>query len=656
MNHNGTNGRRSVDRASERMLTHARGARLQTAWDRWDEQQPQCGFGQLGVCCRICNMGPCRIDPFGKGPQKGVCGADADTIVARNLVRMVAGGAASHSDHGRDVAHSLALAADGVGGYEIKDPLKLSKVAVEFGIDLADRSDSDIAKELAERALAEFGQQEGKLTFTNRAPEARRAVWDEQGITPRGIDREVVEVMHRTHMGVDTDYRNIIKQGLRAGLADGWGGSMIATELQDIMFKTPEPIRARCNLGVLKDDEVNLVVHGHEPTLSEMIVAASNDPELLELAQEKGANGINIGGICCTANEILMRHGIPVAGNFLQQELAIITGAVELMVVDVQCIMPALSNLSSCFHTNLVTTSPKAKMAGVTHVEFHEDEAYEIAKTIVRQAIENYPNRDPRKVTIPDEQTDLIAGFTTESVFQFLGGRFRATFRPLNDAVIDGRIRGAVGVVGCNNPNVPHDYGHLTLTKELLKNDVLVVTTGCCAIADAKGGLLSPEAAFEYAGPGLQEICETVGIPPVLHLGSCVDNSRILTTLIEIVGEGGLGDDFSDLPIAGSAPEWMSEKAVAIGFYCVGSGVLTHFGTPQPVLGSPNVTKLITEDLKSTVGGAFIFEPDPIQAAQAILDHIDAKREALKIAPMERAEAAKRKATSSRAEAGVPAD
>ena len=655
MNHNGTNGRRSVDRASERMLTHARGVRLQTAWDRWDEQQPQCGFGQLGVCCRICNMGPCRIDPFGKGPQKGVCGADADTIVARNLVRMVAGGAASHSDHGRDVAHSLALAADGVGGYEIKDPLKLRKVAVEFGIDLADRTDSDIAKELAERALAEFGQQEGKLTFTNRAPEARRAIWEEQGITPRGIDREVVEVMHRTHMGVDTDFRNIIKQGLRAALADGWGGSMIATELQDIMFKTPEPIRARCNLGVLKDDEVNLVVHGHEPTLSEMIVAASNDPELLELAKEKGANGINIGGICCTANEILMRHGIPVAGNFLQQELAIITGAVELMVVDVQCIMPALSNLSSCFHTNLVTTSPKAKMAGVTHVEFHEDEAYEIAKTIVRQAIENYPNRDPRKVTIPDEQTDLIAGFTTESVFQFLGGRFRATFRPLNDAVIDGRIRGAVGVVGCNNPNVPHDYGHLTLTKELLKNDVLVVTTGCCAIADAKGGLLSPEAAFEHAGPGLREICETVGIPPVLHLGSCVDNSRILTTLIAIVGEGGLGDDFSDLPIAGSAPEWMSEKAVAIGFYCVGSGVLTHFGTPQPVLGSPNVTQLITEDLKSTVGGAFFFEPDPIRAAQAILDHIDEKREALKIAPVERAEVTTRKAES-RSEAGVPAD
>lgn len=627
------NGKRSVDRASEEMLGRARSDRLETAWDRWDEQQPQCGFGQLGICCRICNMGPCRIDPFGRGPKKGVCGADADTIVARNLVRMIAGGAAAHSDHGRDVAHSLGLAAEGAGGYQIKDPLKLRKIAAEFGIGLDGGSDEELAKTLAERALHEFSQQEGELMFLKRAPKPRQETWRKLGVVPRGIDREIVELMHRTTMGVDTDYQNILLHGLRAALADGWGGSMIATELQDILFKTPDPLRARVNLGVLKDDEVNLVVHGHEPTLSEMIVAASRDPELLKSAEEKGAKGINVGGICCTANEILMRHGIPVAGNFLQQELALITGAVELMVVDVQCIMPALGNLTQCFHTQLVTTSPKAKLPGVEHVEFREERAYEIAKEIVKRAVENYENRDPRKVTIPDEQTDLVAGFTTESVFRFLGGRYRATFRPLNDAVIDGRLRGAVGIVGCNNPNIPHDWGHLTLTKELLKNDVLVVTTGCSAIADAKGGLLKPEAAYEFAGPGLREICETVGIPPVLHLGSCVDNSRILTTLIEIVGEGGLGEDFSDLPIAGSAPEWMSEKAVAIGFYFVGSGVLTHFGTPQPVLGSRNVYTFITDELERLVGGRFFFEPDPTKAARVILDHIDRKREALKLQP-----------------------
>ena len=296
--------------------------------------------------------------------------------------------------------------------------------------------------------------------------------------------------------------------------------------------------------------------------------------------------------------------------------------------------MPALATMRWGFHTKVIATSPKAKFPKVEHVEFSEERALESAREIIRVAIENYPNREPGKMQIPDAVTDLIAGFTSESVHRFLGGTYRAGYRPLNDAVIDGRLRGAVGIVGCNNPNVTHDWGHLTLTKELLKNDVLIVSTGCAAIADAKFGLLRPEAALEYAGPGLREICETVGIPPVLHLGSCVDNSRILTTLIEIVGEGGLGEDFSRLPIAGSAPEWMSEKAVAIGFYCVASGLLTHFGTPFPVAGSPGVHQFLTEGLEELVGGKFLFEPDPLQAARSILDHLDKKRAELKLQPV----------------------
>ncbi len=622
---------RSVDRATQEMLQIAKSERLETIWDRWEAQQPQCGFGQLGLCCRICNMGPCRIDPFGSGPQRGVCGADADTFTARHIARMIAAGTAAHSDHGRDVAHTLLMAAEGKGGYRITDPIKLRKIAAEFGVGTDAKSDTEVAKSLAEKILAEFGQQEGELTFSHRAPKPRQELWRKLGIMPRGIDREVVEMMHRTTMGVDTDYYNIILQGMRTALADGWGGSMISTELQDILFGTPTPIRSRVNLGVLKKDEVNVVVHGHEPLLSEMLVAASRDPELQALAKQKGAKGINLAGICCTANEILMRHGIPIAGNFLQQELALATGAVDAMVVDVQCIMPALVSLSQCFHTKLIATSPKAKFPNVEFVEFKEERAIEAAKEIIRRAIENFPKREPRRMQIPDASMDLIAGFTTESVFRFLGGRYRATFRPLNDAIMDGRLRGAVGVVGCNNPNTPHDWGHLTLTQELLKNDVLVVTSGCSAIADAKCGLLRPEAAYKYAGPGLKEICETVGIPPVLHVGACVDNSRILTTLAEIVSEGGLGEDFSKLPVAGSAPEWMSEKAVAIGFYFVASGALVHFNTPFPTLGSPRMHRLLTEDLEKIVGGKFLFEPDPHKAARAILAHLDRKRAELKL-------------------------
>lgn len=408
---------------------------------------------------------------------------------------------------------------------------------------------------------------------------------------------------------------------------------MIATDLQDVLFGSPKPVRSMVNLGILNKDEVNVVVHGHEPGLSEMIVAAASDPELLELAKQKGAKGITLAGICCTANEILMRHGIPIAGDFLCQELAILTGAVEVMVVDVQCVMPSLGELTKCYHTKLITTSPKGQHPGVEHIQFDEQRALETAKQIVRIAIENFPNRAKSEVDIPKETHPLVAGFTAENAFTFLGGRYRSTYRPLNNAIIEGRIRGLAGVVGCNNPNICHDYGHLEMTKELIKNDVLVVQTGCAAIACAKSGLLSPEGA-KMAGPGLQEVCEAVGIPPVLHLGACVDNSRILVALCNVLKEGGLGEDFSDIPVAGAAPEWMSEKAIAIGFYVVASGVFTVFSTPHPIMGSKNLSDYVLGGLEEEYGAKFAFEADPIKAARLMIDHINKKRAALKLRPM----------------------
>ncbi len=496
------------------------------------------------------------------------------------------------------------------------------------------KKDLELAHEVALKSLSEFGQQEDELRFISRAPKKTQALWRKLGIIPRGVDREIVECMHRTHMGVDNDYKNIIMHGLRTALSDGWGGSMIATDLSDILFGAPHPIKSKVNLGVLKEDWINVVVHGHEPSLSDVVVEVSGDPELIKLAKEKGAGGINIVGMCCTANEILMRHGIHVAGNFLQQELAILTGAVELMMVDVQCIMPALAEVANCFHTELITTSPKAKFPGVTHIEFKPEKAKETAKSILKKAVENFTNRNKARVVIPKESMDLIAGFTADDIPHIIGGQYRSTWQPVNDGIISGRIRGIAGVVGCNNPNVPHDFGHTTMVKELLKNDVLVVVTGCSAIANAKMGLLKPEAAFEFAGRGLQEICESVGIPPVLHVGSCVDNSRILIACSKIIEQGGLGEQISDLPAAGAAPEWMSEKAISIGFYFVASGVFTVFGTPQPVLGSQRVADFITKELQEIVGGRFAFEVDPLKAAHLMIEHIDKKRQALKLKPL----------------------
>jgi anaerobic carbon-monoxide dehydrogenase catalytic subunit len=605
------------------MLSRAGKEKLETAWDRYQLQEPQCGFGLLGLCCRICNMGPCRIDPFGSGPAKGVCGADADTIVARNLLRAIAAGAASHSDHGRDIVETLLHAAEGKApDYEIKDKAKLAALAAELNVNTDGRSDAEVAAEIAARALDEFGTRKGSLDFMGRVPAKRRELWDKLGITPRGIDREIVEIMHRTHMGVDSDYVNLVLQGLRASLSDGWGGSMWATELSDVLFGTPVPIRGKSNLGVLKADQVNILVHGHEPTLSEMIVRAARDPELLELARAKGAQGINVCGMCCTGNELLMRHNVPVAGNFLQQELAVITGAVEAVVVDVQCIMPSLTSLAKCYHTEIISTSPKAKLPGARHMAFSEAKALEVGKEIVKVAVENYPRRNQDKVFIPENEMEFVAGFSVEAIVSALGG----TLEPLLGAIKDGAIKGIVGVVGCNNPKIKHDFGHVTLTEELIKQDILVVETGCAAIASAKAGLLLPEAAAK-AGPGLRAVCEALKIPPVLHMGSCVDISRIL--VVAAAAANALGVDISDLPLAGAAPEWMSEKAVSIGSYVVSSGIFTVLGTVPQVLGSANMAALLTAGANDVVGAAFAVEGDPYKAAELIAGHISKKRKAL---------------------------
>ena len=628
---------KSIDPATLEMLDKAAKDQVNTVFDRAEKMAP-CPIGSEGSCCSNCAMGPCRI-PMGRGKvetpedkmkRRGLCGATAETIAARNFLRKIAAGSAAHSDHGRRVVHNFVEAAKGnVKGFEIKDEQKLLALALELGVKIGDRSNGEIAEEIGHILLAEFGKQEGELLFLKRAPIKRQEIWHKLGVAPRGIDREVVESMHRTHMGVDQDYENLLLQGARCSLADGWGGSMIATDLQDIMFGTPAPVLSSINLGVLQEDEVNLIIHGHEPALAEMLAVVSQDPEMIAYAKSKGAKGINLAGMCCTANEILMRHGVPIAGNFLQQELAIITGAVEAMVVDVQCIMQGIGEVSKCYHTKIITTDERAKIQGTTYMHFDESNPVESAKAIVKAAIDNFPNRKPGAI-IPKHKSELIAGFSHETINYLLGGMFRASYRPLNDNIINGRIRGVAGVVGCNNARVTHDDVHVKLVKELIKNDVLVLLTGCAAMALAKTGLMVPEGA-QYAGEGLRSVCEAVGIPPVLHLGSCVDNARILIAATAMVKDGGLGDDISDLPACGAAPEWMSEKAISIGQYFVSSGVYTVFGVTWPTVGSKEVTDFLFKDMEKLYGGMWDFETDPMKMAQKMIAHIDAKRKALGI-------------------------
>ncbi|MGL5507718.1 MAG: anaerobic carbon-monoxide dehydrogenase catalytic subunit, partial [Paraclostridium sp.] len=559
---------------------------------------------------------------------RGICGADADTIVARNFARMVAAGSAAHSDHARDIAHTMALASPN-GNYKIRDEKKLLDLAAEWGIATEDRDIYDIAHEVADVALMEFGKPHGTLRFLERAPKKRQEVWDEYKIKPRAIDREVVTIMHSTHIGCTSDVDSLLHMSMRTSLADGWGGSMIGTRFSDILFGTPVPRETEANLGVLEDNKVNIILHGHEPSLSEMVVLAAEDPEMVALAKEVGAEGINLAGMCCTANEVTMRHGVKMAGNFHQQELAVLTGAVEAVIVDVQCIFPALASLSDCYHTKFITTSPKAKITGATHIEFNEEEALESAKTIVKEAILNYKNRKAEKVFIPQGKSHATVGYSIEAILGQLDRVVNSqidpagTIKPLVDCLKSGVLRGAVGIVGCNNPKTVADEGHITVMKELIKNDIIVVATGCAAQAAAKHGLLSKDAR-RLAGKGLATVCELVDIPPVLHMGSCVDISRILEVVAACANH--LDLDMCDLPVAGVAPEWMSEKAVAIACYVVSSGIDTFLGVMPPVGGSPKMVEKLTNTISEKVGAKFAVHENPQELATAIVENMEAKR------------------------------
>ncbi len=610
------------------LLSNDLSRQVVTAYDRIDARgMSSCLFGQGGTCCRMCNMGPCQIID-GVESMVGICGATADTVAARNFARIVAAGTAAHSDHAREMVRGFIATAKGETPHEIKDVEKLHKLAEIYGVETEDRDKNEIALELGEKAMAEFGQQEGPLAMLKRAPEAQQETWTREGVEPRGIDREVVETMHRTHMGVDQEYTNIMKQAARCSLADGWGGSMISTELTDIMFGTPVPKRAVVDLGVLREDMVNVTVHGHEPLLAESLCLAAEDEELLKLAKSVGAKGINLAGVCCTGNEILMRRGVPVAGSFIQQEMVLATGAVEAMVVDVQCVMQSVAQVVKEKHTEIITTNYRAKMPDAVHIQFEEHEAYESAKKILTRAIKNYKKRG--QAYIPkDHKVDMVVGFSHETINYMLGGRFRGSYRPLNDNIINGRILGIGALVGCDHYKHADDV-HFTIAKKLIENNMLVLATGCAAQSLGRRGLMRPEAATEYAGEGLREVCETVGMPPVLHVGSCVDNSRLLIALTEMVKEGGLGDRIEQLPAVGSAPLWMSEKAVAIGQYFVTSGAHVVF-QDLPTTGAKKFNEFILNGMKEIWGASWGVANTPEAIADAMIAAVKQKREELGI-------------------------
>ncbi|MCI6005261.1 MAG: anaerobic carbon-monoxide dehydrogenase catalytic subunit [Blautia sp.] len=602
--------------------------------DSWQmrvkNQTPHCKFGESGVCCRICSMGPCRITP--KAPR-GICGCDVHGIVGRNYLRFTAGGAATHSDHGREIAHTLHEASPD-GNYKVKDPEKLLRLAAEFGVETEGRDIYDIAREVSEVGLMEYGKPFGYQVFTKRAPQHTQEIWDREEIRPRAIDREVSCAMHMTHMGCSSKPEALIRQSLRNGLSDGWGGSMMGTEFSDVLFGTPKEVETEANLGVMVEENVNIVVHGHDPSLSEMICEYADSKEMIDYAKSMGAQGITVSGVCCTSNEVAMRRGIPMAGNFLQQENVVLTGACEAIVVDVQCIFPALGPLSKCFHTKFITTSPIAQMPDSEFIRFNAKTAGENAKMIVKTAIENFKNRNKDLVYIPQMKQKAVVGFSVEQIEKKLDTVTNShvdvtgTMMPLVDCVKSGVLRGAVAMVGCNNPKIRPDAAHIELMKKLIANDIILVVSGCSAQAAAKAGLMDKRAK-DLCGAGLKRVCELVDIPPVLHMGSCVDISRMMVLAARIAKDSGW--NISQIPLVGCAPEWMSEKAVSIGNYVVATGIDTYLGVEPYAYGSSEVDGLLKGGVRDWVEAAYTVEHDIDKLGDMMIERIEEKRTALGI-------------------------
>ena len=622
-----------MEAATDSLLENGKKVGADSWQQRVKNQTPHCGFGEKGTCCRICSMGPCRITP--KAPR-GICGCDVHGIVGRNFLRFTAGGSATHSDHGREIMHTLYQAKEG-GNYQVKDPEKLIRIAKEWGVETEGKDIYDLAHEMAEIGLMEYGKPFGVQKFLKRAPEHTQQLWHEAGIEPRAIDREVATALHMTHMGNSSLPEALVRQALRCGLSDGWGGSMMGTEFSDVLFGTPKPVDSTANIGVMEKDNVNIVVHGHDPSLSEMIVYYANDPEMIALAKSVGAKGITISGVCCTANEVAMRHGIPMAGNFLSQENVVLTGACEAIVVDVQCIFPALGPLSKCFHTKFITTSPICRMPDSEFIQFSAENAGDNAKAIVKMAIENFKNRKPELVNIPNQVQKTRVGYSVEAIIKVLDGVANSqvdefgTTKPLLECVTSGVLRGAVAMVGCNNPKVRPDTAHIELMKKLLENDIIVIVSGCSAQAAAKAGLMDPVQAKEYCGAGLKRVCELANIPPVLHMGSCVDISRMLILAAELAKDSGL--KISQLPVVGCAPEWMSEKAVSIGNYVVATGLDTFLGVDPYVKGSSEMVNWLTgeDGINKWVEAKYTVEHDIEKLGDLMIARIEEKRAALGI-------------------------
>ena len=612
------------DPAVREMILRQNQLGFDTTFDRFDSQQPQCGFGMAGICCKICNMGPCKITS--KSP-KGVCGADADLIVARNLLRSAAAGAAQHGMHGREVILSLKWAAEGKLDLPILGQQKIKDTAKAFGIKTERRSIKKIASELADVLLEDMSRTvPGDYKIIEAlGSEERKKVWKELDIIPISAYHEVFEAYHKTGVGTDGDWKSIMQQFLRCGLAFTYSGVVSTSIATDGLFGVGDRVTSKVNIGALKKGYVNIAVHGHLPTLVSEIVRVGQEEKFINLAKEAGAKGIRFYGICCSGLSAMYRYaGVIPLSNAVSAELVLGTGALDLWIADVQDVFPSIMEVAKCFRTTVVTTSESARLPGAERFEYdhhHSNigETRELAEKIVLRGIESFKDRQGIPVYIPPYEVDAEVGFSPEYVHKHYG-----SMKPLYEAVKEGKILGIVNIVGCNNPKVVYEKCVIDVANALLRNNILILTNGCASFPLMKMGYCNV-LGQEHAGESLKEFLGD--LPPVWHVGECIDNTKSSGIFAGVAGEA--GKPLYEMPFAFSSPEWSNEKGIdaALGFRLM--GINSYHCVEAQIHGSKNVIEFLKEGTKEMLGSVMVVDTNPDSLGEKIVADIIEKRKAL---------------------------
>lgn len=612
------------DPAVRDLLLHMEQLGIETVFDRFDAQQPNCTFGLAGICCKICAMGPCKVT---KKSPRGVCGADADVIVARNLLRSIAAGVAEHGGRGRECMLALKYASEGKADIPIEGESKVLATAKAFGLETENKSIKELAGQVADILLEDLSRTVPgpHRTLHTFAAKERIKTWTELDILPISPYHEVFEGLNRTGTGNDGDWKNLMKQILRTGVAFAWSSVLGSSIAMDSLFGLPVRSTSKVNIGALEKGYVNIAVHGHSPILVSQIVKLGRTEKFENLAKEKGASGIKFYGICCSGLSAMYRYGgvIPLS-NAIGAELVLGTGAIDLWVADVQDVFPSIMEVAKCFRTTVVTTNDSARLPGAEHYGFDHDhsnmgQTTQLAEKILHRAVESFESRRDVPVHIPQYEIEAEVGFSLEYINKHYG-----SVKPVAEALKSGEILGIINLVGCNNPRIVYEKAIVELSEILLKNNVLILTNGCASFPLLKLGYCSTKA-LEQTGEKLRNFLKD--LPPVWHMGECLDNARA-SALFKAAADA-LGTDIKDMPYAFSSPEWANEKGICAALSFRLLGINSYHCVHLPTQGSDNVTWFMKDGTKDILGSSMIVNVDHIELANQIVADLKEQRKAL---------------------------